>query len=162
LRALKDVDILFLRPAYFYYNLFGSAGMIKHAGFYGNNFGTSRKVIMVYPADIAAVAAEDLLKLSFTGHSVRYIASDERTSPEIAATLGAAIGKPDLPYMEFNDEDTFKGMIQAGLSEEVARNYTEMGAAIRSGRMFEDYEKHKPVLSPTKLESFAKEFLMKF
>ena len=132
--------------------------MIKGAGFYGNNFGAGRRVVMVHPRDIAAVAAEELQKLAFTGQGVRYIAGDERTSAEIASVLGAAVGKPGLPYVDFKDEDTLKGMLQAGLPEEIARNFVEMGAAIRSGEMQADYERHKPVLSPTKLEDFAKEF----
>ena len=69
-----------------------------------------------------------------------------------------AIGKPDLPYVPFSDEDTEKGLLAAGLSAEVAKNYTEMGVAIRTGAMFEDYLQHRPALSPTKLEDFAKEF----
>jgi len=158
LKTLSGVDILFLRPGYFYFNLFAVIGLIKQAGIYGNNFGPDRKLIMVHPRDIAAVAAEELLDLSFKGVSVRYIAGDERNSKDVAAVLGAAIGKPGLPYVPFSDEDTEKGMIAAGLPEEVAKNYTEMGVAIRTGIMFEDYQKHRPALSPTKLADFAKEF----
>jgi uncharacterized protein YbjT (DUF2867 family) len=158
LKTLSGVDILFLRPAYFYFNLLSVIGLIKHAGIYGNNFGPDQKLIFVHPRDIAAVAAEELSKLSFKGVSVRYIAGDERTSKEVAAILGAAIGKPELPYVQFSDEDNRQGMITAGLPEEAATNYTEMGVAIRTGIMFEDYKKHVPALSPTKLEDFAKEF----
>jgi uncharacterized protein YbjT (DUF2867 family) len=158
LKSLSGVDILFLRPGYFYLNLLAGIGLIKKAGIYGNNFGPDQKLILVHPRDIAAVAAEELLNLSFKGFSVRYIAGDERNSKDVAAVLGAAIGKPELPYVPFGDEDTEKGMIGAGLPEEVAKNYTEMGVAIRTGAMFEDYQKHRPALSPTKLEDFAKEF----
>ncbi|MBD0369196.1 MAG: NAD-dependent dehydratase, partial [Flavisolibacter sp.] len=92
------------------------------------------------------------------GHSVRYIASDERTTGDIAKVLGTAIGKPDLPWVAFSDEQTLGGMQQAGLPEEVARNYTEMGAAIRSGIFSEDYWANRPRLSKTKLEDFAPAF----
>ena len=158
LRTLTGVDIRFLRPGWFYRNLFAVIGLIRQAGIYGNNFGPDRGLIMVHPRDIAASAAEELLSLDFKGFSVRYIAGDERNSKEIAQMLGAAIGKPDLPYVQFSDEDTFKGLTGAGLSEEVAKNFTEMGVAIRTGMMFEDFKKHIPAFSPTKLEDFAKEF----
>jgi nucleoside-diphosphate-sugar epimerase len=158
LDALDGVDVIHLRPGYFYTNLFAMTGLIKHAGILGNNFGADRKVVMVHPNDIAAVAAEELLNLSFTGKTVRYIASDERSSKEIAAVLGAAIGKPELPYVEFTDEQNFEGIIGAGVPAELARNFVEMGTAIRSGEMFADYYKHKVELGPTKLEDFAKEF----
>ena len=49
-------------------------------------------------------------------------------------------------------------MIQAGLPEEIAKNYAEMGNALQTGVMAEDYWKHRPVLSKIKLEDFAKEF----
>jgi uncharacterized protein YbjT (DUF2867 family) len=154
----SGADIRHLRPAYFYLNFLGAIGLIKQAGIYGNNYGPDRKVILVHPRDIAAAAAEELLGLGFKGISVRYIAGDERTSKEITAVLGKAIGKPDLPYVPFGDEDTRKALLAAGFTEEVAINYAEMGSAIRSGIMFADYEKHRPALSPTKLEDFAKEF----
>lgn len=158
LKAVSGVDILFLRPGYFYFNLLSVIGLIRKAGIYGNNFGPDSAVILVHPRDIAAVAAQELLSLDFKGIGVRYIAGDERNSKDIAAVLGAAIGKPGLPYIPFTDEDTENGMIAAGLPGEVAKNYTEMGVAIRTGMMFEDYKKQSPVLSPTKLEDFAKEF----
>ena len=155
---LAGVDVKHLRPGYFFNNLFAATGMIKHAGFYGNNYGDKEPLILADPADIAAAAAEELLALSFTGKSSRYVVSDQRTSRDVAAVLGAAVGKPALPYVEFSDEDTVKGMLQAGLSEEVARNYAEMGVAIRSGEMFSDYKKHPVPLGATRLEDFAKKF----
>jgi uncharacterized protein YbjT (DUF2867 family) len=158
LDALDGVDVIHLRPGYFYTNLFAMIGLIKNAGILGNNFGADRKVVMIDPNDIADVAAEELLALSFTGKSVRYVAGDERSSKEIAAVLGAVIGKPELPYVEFTDEQNLGGIIGAGVPAELARNFIEMGTAIRSGEMFADYKKHKPALSPTKLEDFAKEF----
>lgn len=154
----SGADIRHLRAGYFYLNLYSAIGLIKKAGIYGNNFGPDTKVILVHPRDIAAAAAEELLNPRFKGSSVRYIAGDERTSKEIAAVLGAAIGKPELPYVPFSDEDTVKGIMGAGLPEEAAVNYAEMGAAIRSGIMFADYQKHRPTLSPTKLEDFARDF----
>lgn len=63
-----------------------------------------------------------------------------------------------MSFVPFSDEDNRNGILGAGLSAEVAYNYTEMGVAVRTGLMFKDYEKRRPQLSPTKLEDFAKEF----
>jgi hypothetical protein len=49
-------------------------------------------------------------------------------------------------------------MLDAGLPQEFARSYTEMGAAVREGILFDDYLQHKPEFSKTKLEDFALEF----
>jgi uncharacterized protein YbjT (DUF2867 family) len=156
---LEGVDVRYLRPGYFYTNLFANIGMIKHGGILGNNFGADTAIIMTHPNDIAEVAAEELLKLNFSGKSVRYIASDERTNKEITAVLGKAIGKPELPFVEFTDEQNLAGAIQAGLPEELARNYVEMGVAIRGGEMFSEYRKYPVEFGKTKLEDFVKEFV---
>ncbi|HLK27071.1 MAG TPA: NAD(P)H-binding protein [Puia sp.] len=161
---LSDVNIKNLRPAFFYPNLLSNVGMIKNIGIMGTNFGGQNlKVVMVHPSDIAEVAAEELLNLNFKGHSIRYIASDERTTDEIASVFGNAIGKPDLKWVVFSDEDALKGMIQAGLPEEVAKNYQEMNQSMQSGKMTAGYWKNHPAtLQKTKLEDFAKTFAAVF
>jgi uncharacterized protein YbjT (DUF2867 family) len=153
-----DADVKHLRPGFFYQNMLANIGMVKHMGIIGGNYGENTTMVMAHPKDIAAAAAEELLNPSFTGKSVRYIASDERATSDIGHVLGSAIGKPELPWINFKNEDAINGMIGAGLSPEVAANYAEMGAAMASGDMASDYYKHKPALSPTKLEEFAKEF----
>ncbi|MFD0766944.1 NAD(P)H-binding protein [Mucilaginibacter lutimaris] len=153
-KQLEGVAIKHLRPGFFYTNLLGNIDMIKHLGFIGSNYGEHARLVLVYPGDIAEVAAQEL-ESEFTGTSVRYIASDERTTDEIAATLGRAIGKPDLKWVNFDDEQALQGLLQAGLPPEIARNYVEMGSAVRKGILFEDYDKHIPTHSKTKLDEFA-------
>jgi len=156
--GLTDSNVLHLRPAYFYYNFFGQVPMVKNMDLVGSNFGGNDKLMLTDPSDIADVAAAALLNLDFKGKSVRYIASDERTGNEIASVLGSAIGKPDLKWVEFTDEQAVGGMIQAGLPEELAKNYGEMGHAIHSGEFGQDYWQNRPQLSKTKLEDFAPQF----
>ncbi|HTJ51383.1 MAG TPA: NAD(P)H-binding protein [Cyclobacteriaceae bacterium] len=160
LNTLTDVNIKHLRPAYFYHNLYSNIGLIKGHGIIGGNYGAGTKLLVTHPNDIAIIAAEELLSRSFKGHSVRYIVSDERAVQDVASVLGKAIGKPELPWIDFSDQDSFGGMLGAGLSEEIAKNYVEMGKAIREGAMFEDFYKQKTdvALSKIKLEDFAKEF----
>ena len=156
LNNLEDVNIKHLRPGFFYPNFLANIGMIKHLGIIGGNYGEGTKLVIVHTNDIAEAAAEELLALSFTGKSVRYVASDEKTTNEVAFILGNAIGKPELPWINFKDEDTVSGMLQAGLPQEVAENYAEMGAAMRSGEMASDYNLNRPaVFGNTKLEAFA-------
>ena len=161
LNELDGVDVLHLRPAFFYYNLMANIGMIKHMGIMGGNYGNA-DMVLVHPADIAVVAADELLRLDFKGKSIRYIAGDVRSTADIAKVIGTAVGKPELQWVNFKNEDSLNGMLQAGLSREVAENYVEMGAAIASGEMYSDYYKHKPTLSSVKLEKFAVEFTTAF
>ncbi|KAI9447030.1 NmrA family protein [Russula earlei] len=136
--ALDGVDVKHLRPGFFYVNLFNNIGMIKHGGIYGDNYGANAEVVMVHPADIAAAAAEELLSLSFTGKSFRYVIDDIRAAKDVATA--------------------FKGMMQAGMGEDLALNFVEMGQAVRSGEMFADFNQHTVQQGKIKLEDFAKEF----
>lgn len=160
LNTLTDVNIKHLRPAYFYTNLLANIDLVKHANIIGGNFGVKdKKFGIVHPNDIAEVAIEELLNLNFKNHTVRYIASDDVSTDDIAKTLGSAIGKPDLKWVVFSNEQAEQGMRGAGLAEEIAKNYVEMGASIHSGAMYGDYWKNHPAtLGKTKLEDFAKEF----
>jgi len=160
LNKLTDVNILHLRPGFFYINFLSSIPMIKGMNIIGGNYGDSNaKMIFSHPNDIAEAAAEALLNLSFKGHSAQYLASDERTTGEVANILGNAISNPELPWIGFTDEQAYGGMTQAGLPEDMAKKYTEMGSAMRSGKMWEDFPKHRPQnFGKTKLEDFSKEF----
>ncbi len=156
-QKLAQVDGLnskFLRPSYFMYNLFGMIGMVKGAGIMGSNFGDD-SIALTHTDDIADVALGELLNLDFTGHQVRYIASDERTGSEIAKVLGEAVGKPETPWVVFPDEQNTQGMLQAGLNEEMATQYTKLGESMRNGSMQADYFANKPTLGKVKLEQFA-------
>jgi uncharacterized protein YbjT (DUF2867 family) len=162
LNELDGVIIKHLRPASFYYNFFANIGMIKHGGIIGGNYPADTRLVLVHPKDIADAAFEEITS-PFTGNTIRYIASDETTAAEVTTIIGAAIGKPELPWVEFTDEQSIGGMQQAGLSEDVAKNLTEMGNAINSGIIWEDYDKHKPALSKRKFEDFVnEEFLVKY
>ena len=160
LDSLTGKNILHLRPGYFYSNFLSSIGMVKNMNIIGSNFGGEGfKLVMSYTDDIAEEAAKKLNSLSFTGKSSVYLASDVRSTEDIAKALGTAIGKPDLPWVTFTDEQMTEGMLGAGLPGEVARNYTEMGKALRTGIMSEDFFKHLPArFGKTSLEDFAKIF----
>jgi uncharacterized protein YbjT (DUF2867 family) len=162
LDELKDVAITHLRAGSFYTNLYGFVDMIKHAGFIGSNYGDDDHVVMVSPKDIATAAAEELTTLA-TGINVRYVASIDAAANQIAGILGTAIGKPGMKWMTFTNEQTQAGLEQAGIPAHIAAMFVELGAAIHSGIMREDYDKHKPkVMGTITLEEFAMEFAAAF
>ncbi|MBS1506132.1 MAG: NAD(P)H-binding protein [Bacteroidetes bacterium] len=159
----KNLNVKILRPSYFYYNLMSMIPLIKNMNIMGSNFGGSKeKLVLTHTSDIANVAAAHLLGLKFKGHTIEYIASDERHPSEIAQVLSKAIAKPGIPWIEFKDEDALKGMLQGGLNPEIANAYVEMGACLREGKMQGDYWKNRPKLGKVKLEEFAKEFAAAF
>lgn len=160
LNKLTDVNIVHLRPGFFYTNFYGSLSMIKNMNLIGGNYGDSNsRMVLSHPNDIAEAAAQELLNLTFKGQSVRYQASDERTTGDVAKLLGAAAGKPQLTWVEFTDEQTHGGLLQAGFPGPMAEKYVEMGGAMRSGKMWEDFVSNRPsTFGNTKLEDFSKEF----
>jgi uncharacterized protein YbjT (DUF2867 family) len=160
LNNLADTNIKHLRPSYFYNNLLSTIGMIKNMGIIGNNFSMhDNTFVLADPSDIAAVAIDELLTLNFSGHSIQYIASDEVSTDDIASAIGKAIDKPGLKWVEFTDDQATQGALQAGLPKELAENFTEMGHALKTGKMSEDYWKHRPaVLGKVKLADFAEIF----
>jgi uncharacterized protein YbjT (DUF2867 family) len=159
---LEKTAVTFLRAGFFFTNLYNDVPMIKGVGIMGANYPADAKMPLVHPNDIAAAAAEELQKQT-TGKNIRYIVSDVRTPGEIAKAIGTAIDKTDLPWVEFTDEQSLQGMTQAGLPEEIARLYTEMGTGLRSGKIAADFlNGNFSVDGKIKLEDFAKEFAEKF
>jgi hypothetical protein len=117
---------------------------------------------VVHPHDIAKAAAEELVK-DQAGKNIRYIVSDNRKASDFASVLGASVQKPELPWVEFSDEDALNGMLQAGLPQDMAELYVEMGKGMRTGTVQKDFIEHgSPVTGNIKLEDFAKEFSSKF
>jgi len=154
------VNAVFLRPSYFFYNLFAQIDLVKNAGIFGSNFGGDEPLVLVDTNDIAAVAAEVLLQLPLAnGQHIRYISSDEATAQTIAAALGDAIGKPGTPWVVFTDEQAYAGLKQAGLPDTIAEGYTNLGKALRSGALQADYWANKPATQGSvKLAQFAQAF----
>jgi uncharacterized protein YbjT (DUF2867 family) len=156
LGKLSGVDITFIRPVSFYYNLLAFMGMIKK-GFIAANYGAD-KIFWVSPKDIAAAIADEMAT-PLKGKKVRYVFSDERTGDETAAVIGNAIGNPKLKWNVISDEQYQKGLVTAGLQPAIATGLTEMWASVRSGKFWEDFKLHKPEkVGRVKLEDYAKEF----
>ncbi|QQL48964.1 NAD(P)H-binding protein [Mucilaginibacter ginkgonis] len=154
--SLDGVSVTNLRPGYFYVNLFGLADMVKHMGFIATNYGGDTKFPMVDPADIATVAAEELSKSG--GEKVVYISGEDITANEAAKKLGEAIGKPNLEWKKIDNEQMTAGLSQSGMPDVVIKNFVEMGHAIATGALREDYDKHQPIIGKVKLKDFAPKF----
>lgn len=159
LDEVKDINVLHLRPGGFYTNFYGSMGMIRHMGIVGNNFPGDVELVMSHPADIAEAAAAGFEK-PLPGRHVRYIISDRLNGQEIARILGAVVGKPDLPWVEFSDEQLLEGLLQNGFARDPAQHYiVDMGIAIREGLMGKHYQQNlHEVSGKRRFAGFAKEF----
>lgn len=153
----ENVAIKFMRPVGFFSNIFRYMQTIKTQGKIIQSYGGDQKEPWVSPIDIAAAIAEEM-ENSFSGRSVRYLASDEVSPNEIAKIIGEAIGKPDLEWSVISDDEMLNGMLSAGLNEWIANGFVQMQAAQRDNSLYSDYYLNKPKLGKIKLTDFAKEF----
>ena len=162
LNGLSDINITYLRPSYFYTNLFSFVDMVKSLGFIGANYGGNDQIAMVHPTDISTAAASEI-ETPATGIKVRYVGSDDLTANEAARILGSAIGKPDLKWVTVTNEQMQAGLEEKGTPSHVAANFVEMGTSIHNGALRQDYDLHQPIaMGKVKLADFAKEFAAAF
>lgn len=156
---LEGTNVLHLRPTFFMENLLMNVQMIKNMGINGTPMKPDVAIPMIATKDIAAEAAERLLRLDFKGKSVKELLGPrEWTMTEMTAILGRAIGKPSLPYVQFPYEDAEKAMIGMGLSPDVARGYIEMYRAFNDGIIKPTEKRSAKNTTPTSFEKFAEEF----
>lgn len=157
-RDIAGLSAVILRPTYFMENHLGAIGLIKHAGINGSSMRPDTRLPMVATRDISTVAAEILSTPTFTGISVREILGPRDYSmQEATAILGAAIGKPDLAYVQFSDSDYKKGLEGAGLSANAADLFIEMNAAFNAGAIQNTFKRSTANTTATTLEQFARD-----
>jgi uncharacterized protein YbjT (DUF2867 family) len=162
LNAIPDIAIKHVRAPFFYYNFFNNIDMIKHMGIIGGNYPADTRIILIHPEEIAATIAAEIQQ-PFTGKSIRYIFNDDRTAADVARVLGAAIDKPELPWVPFEDEQTIQAMVQNGMSAEMANRFVELGVALRTNILWEDFDHNKPAVRGGRtLEDFAVEFAARY
>lgn len=159
---LNEVAVTYLRAGYFYTNFYNDIPMIKGLGFMGGNFANDTLIPLVHPTDIATAIANELQQTA-AGQTIKYVVSDVKTVTELANAIGKAIGKPDLAWTDFSEAQAIEGMLQAGLPEEMAKLYAEMGSGFRAGKIQQDFLNHQaPVIGQVKVADFAQEFAQRF
>jgi nucleoside-diphosphate-sugar epimerase len=113
---------------------------------------------MVATRDIGQVAARRLLDLNFSGKNVEYILGQRDVSyNEVARIVGAAIGKADLPYVQFPYDQAQEAMSKF-LSADYARRLVAMAKDMNEGEMLSDCKRTPENTTPTSIEEFAQWF----
>ncbi len=152
-----EANILSLRPTFFMENFLSNIPMIREMGILGSPAKPDMPFAIVATKDIGTYGAHRLERLDFQGKPwADLLGPKDYTHVEVAKILGAAIGKPDLQYVQFSYDDAKKGMIESGLSIEMADLYIEMYRAMNNGLI--QFPKRAPEnTTPTTLEEFAAE-----
>jgi uncharacterized protein YbjT (DUF2867 family) len=156
LDALSGVDVLHLRPGYFFENHLVALETIRALGVYPDMAAPDTRVPMIATSDIARVVARELLTPSGHGKVTLHLHASRRYSmKESAAILGAAIGRPQLAYVQADPAQAKAAMVQHGFSASAADQFEEMSAAISDGRLLGALESAPGELAATTLEEFA-------
>lgn len=159
LNRLAGVNVLHLRPASFMENVLFNINLIKQAGINGTPLRADLAIPMIATQDIAAVATRRLLALDFSGKTTQELLGPGDVSmAEATRIIGKAIGKPDLPYVQFPYEEAEKAMIGMGMSPDVARAFIEMYRAFNDGLLRPTEARSATNTTPTSFEAFAKMF----
>lgn len=154
--GLEDANVLSLRAAmHMEQNLLGTIPMIKEQKVNGGIIKSDLRFPMIATIDIANRAARHLVKRDFVGHSVETILGPEDvTMNEVTIALGAALGMPNLPYVEFPADGVKASLLGAGMSEEVASLLVEMQLAVNEGRMMDEVQRTAETNTPTRVDEF--------
>jgi uncharacterized protein YbjT (DUF2867 family) len=157
LRRLTGLNALYLRAGYFMENVLSQIGVIQKLGVIATPLRSDLLLPMIATKDIAAVAAERLLKLDFSGHQMREL-QGQRDIPyaETTRIVGKAIDKP-LSYTQLPNEQFVEALVQMGMSREFAELMVEMTDALNSGHMRALEPRSAANTTPTPFETFVQE-----
>jgi uncharacterized protein YbjT (DUF2867 family) len=134
LRALEGVDVLLLRPTLFFESIVAAVETVEAIGINVDVVDPDVPVPMIATTDIAEVAADALRARDWSGVAVRELVGPrDLTYTEATRILGAALGRPDLQYVQLPDEEMVGALVQAGFTPETAALHVEMGRAISAG-----------------------------
>jgi uncharacterized protein YbjT (DUF2867 family) len=158
LNRIDSANVLHLRAGYFMENTLGQVGAIRAMGFTGGPLRPDLKIAMIATRDIGTVIAEALIQLDFKGKQTRELLGQrDITMVEVAATIGKAIGKPDLSYRQLPDEQFIAAVMQMGMSQNMASLIVEMSGALNSGHMKALEPRSARNTTPTSYETFVAE-----
>ncbi len=158
LNRVKGLNVLHLRPGYFMENTLPQIDAIKNFGAMMGPVKADAVLPMIATKDIAAAAADSLLKLDFSGHEIRELQGQrDLTYAEAAKIIGAAIGKPDLSYVQAPREQLVPVLQSIGFSQDFTHVFLEMCDAINDGRVRGVEPRSTRNTTPTSFEMFVKE-----
>ena len=152
LNRLAGLDLLHLRPAYFFENHLAAVPAIKAMGVFPGMLKPDAPLPQIDTRDIAAVLAEELLRPGRFTRRVRHLLGPrDLTMNDVARILGTR-------YLQVPGADAKQAMVQGGISASVADSFEEMCEAFNDGRISRTVTRDADSATPTRLEDFAPQF----
>ena len=155
LAAIDGLDLLLLRPGSFMENLLPLAAVVAEAGILPGMEAPDARIPMVAVADIAAVAARELAAPARRGPLILH-APAHVTMRAAAAALGAAIGRPGLPYVQSAPADAKAALRASGFAADAADQLERLAQWLSTSPLASATAAAVEV-QPTTIEAFARE-----
>jgi uncharacterized protein YbjT (DUF2867 family) len=153
--ALEEINVLALRSTSYMDYLLANVPLMRAQGINGSAIEGDLPVPWIATRDVAAEAAERLVRRDFTGHGTKVLLGPEDvTMREVTAAIGQRIGMPDVPYVEFPPEDLEGALKGSGFSAEAASKLVEMQLGLNQGRFAAEVERTPENTAPTRLGEF--------
>jgi uncharacterized protein YbjT (DUF2867 family) len=160
LAGLADTGVLVLRSPFYMENLLAGLPLIQSQGINGSALDGELELPMIATRDVAGEAAAGLLRRDLGGHQVRLLAGPEDVSMRAATrVLGARLGRPDLPYVQFPPDGLRAALLGAGMSKPGASAMVELQLDLNRQRSFAAVRAAAAATTPTRLEEFLSEVL---
>jgi uncharacterized protein YbjT (DUF2867 family) len=158
LNAIKGLNVLHLRAAYFMENNLEAIGMIHAMGVFGHALLPDLKLPMIATPDVGDYASHRLLALDFSGKQTRELLGERDLSmAEATAAIARGIGNPDLRYEQFPYDQVRQVLVQTGMPPKKAAVYIEMFEAINAGLLAAQEQRSTQNSTPTSFENFVRD-----
>ncbi|MET0335331.1 MAG: NAD(P)H-binding protein [Rhizobacter sp.] len=155
LNALAGTEVLHLRPGSFMENTFAALATLAAGEPLMGMEAADVPIPMVATRDIAAVAAHELVTPRHTGVLLLH-AARHATMREVAGAIGAATGRPDLPYVQVPAADMKAALRAEGFSADSADQLEQLARWLSTGGVA-SIAAGPALEQPTRLEDFARE-----
>jgi uncharacterized protein YbjT (DUF2867 family) len=158
LNAIRGLNVLHLRAAYFMENNLAAISVIHRMGIFAGALLPDLKLPMIATRDVGNYAAKRLLDLDFSGKQSRELLGERDLSmAEATAVIGRGIGKPDLRYEQLPFDQVQKVLTQIGIPPNTAAVYIEMYKAINAGVVAAQEPRSPENSTPTSFDKFVQD-----
>lgn len=155
---ISGLNVLHLRAGYFMENILPQVDVIHNFGMTAGPVRADLLLPMIATRDIGVAATDALLKLDFSGQTTRELLGQrDLTYAEAARIVGAAIGKPNLGYVQLPADQFVQALTAMGASKNFAELVVEMANALNDGRMRALEPRSAANTTPTSFETFVQE-----
>jgi uncharacterized protein YbjT (DUF2867 family) len=161
LNGVDGLNVLHVRAAYFMENLFMSLAPLRATGTLPGGMRGDVAMPWIATKDIGTYAANRLVARDFAGSSIQELHGQRDISMnEAAALVGAAIGRPDITYVQLPRPALEAALLQMGLPKNTASLIVEMWDGANAGLIVPREARSERNSTSTTIESFLTQVLV--